>query len=93
MDQLEQERLATQDKCYQLDNELHEEQKKRFALDLEIEKFSRKGKQPSGKQAQRQQPNHYQKDEFESTKKAEIVIPKDDDQCDQDLNESCYDLT
>lgn len=51
MDQMEQERLVNQDQIYQLDNENQEERLKRFALDLEIEKFSRKGKQPSGKQA------------------------------------------
>ena len=51
MEQMEQERLVSQDQIYAIDNELHEEQKKSFAIEMEIEKFSRKGKQPSGKQA------------------------------------------
>lgn len=51
LEQLEQDRLAVQYQDHQLENELHEENKKRFALEMEIEKFSRKGKQPVGKQA------------------------------------------
>ncbi len=62
---MEQERLAAQYQDHQLENELHDENKKRFALEMEIEKFSRKGKQPVGKQAQRQQPNILLRDEFD----------------------------
>ena len=56
---------------------------------MEIEKFSRKGKQPVGKQAQRQQPNSSPpvRDEFDDIKNVKspmannfkIVIPNDDD--------------
>ncbi len=69
---MEQERLAAQYQDHQLENELHDENKKRFALEMEIEKFSRKGKQPVGKQAQRQQPNILLRDEFDDDRKNKL---------------------
>ena len=44
---MEQERLVDQDMIYQYDNELIEEQRKKFNLEMELEKYVRqKGKQP-----------------------------------------------
>jgi len=42
---MEQERLVDQDMIYQYDNDLIEEQRKKFNLEMELEKYERsKGK-------------------------------------------------
>lgn len=57
MEQMESERLVEQDLVYQHDNELMSEQKKKFDMEMEIEKYARKvGKQPRKKQVKQQQP-------------------------------------
>lgn len=52
---MESERLVEQDMIYQHDNELMSEQKKKFDMEMEIEKYARKvGKQPRRKQVKQQ---------------------------------------
>lgn len=87
MQQMEQERLVEQDMIYQLDNDIIEEQRKKFNLEMELEKYVRqKGKQPKRASVQRQtQVQKPQRDEYEDTRKStpvitrKIVVPLDDD--------------
>lgn len=78
---LEQEKLQLSSQVYDIDSELLAEQKKRFAVEQEIDKFTRKGKQPPRTTGQRNyNAKPIRENEFTDGRNQGkgIVIPQDD---------------
>ena len=53
IEELERERISMQDQVYAKDHEMIQETKRKFETEQEIEKYTRKGKQPQRNSGQR----------------------------------------